>query len=374
MTITQPMSQFETETPLDHLCQPSLVRLQSNLYAAKFDLMKIVPARYIIEQALKSGQLEPGGLVVESSSGTFALGMAQTCVALGLKLTLKTGPVEPIVAWRLRHLGAHIDTVESSAGNLRQIQEKRFELVRKTLREVPGSFWPRQHDNPQHPEAYHSISRSIGKTLGKVDILVATIGSGGSLFGFARPLLEANPGLKVVAVDHNLSVIFGPTSEHVYPLCDENYVPLLGMGSDIVFPNVAHRECDEVHWIPVAQMVNTVHELHRKTGLFVGPTSGAALSVANWFAKNHPNSTVLTVFPDHGIRYMNTVYNPIWLSEREAELQRSWSEPVVCSTPTEVAGEWTRFPWGRRSYEEVLGHSPVAREPRSDGSADSSAF
>jgi cysteine synthase A len=168
----------------------------------------------------------------------------------------------------------------------------------------------------------------------------------------------------VVAVDHNLSVIFGPTSEQVYPLCQENYVPLLGMGSDIVFPNVAHPECDEVHWVPVAQMVNTVHELHRSTGLFVGPTSGAALAVANWFAKKHPNRTILTVFPDHGIRYMNTVYNPQWLQERANELERSWSEPVLCSSPTEVARDWTRFQWNRRSYKEVLGYPPVAREPR----------
>jgi cysteine synthase len=358
------MNQFEFESPLDHLCKPSLIHLQPNLYAAKFDLMKIVPARYIVEEALKSGELRAGGLVVESSSGTFALGLAQTCVALGLQLTLKTGPIEPIVAWRLRHLGAHIDTVESSAGNLRQIQEQRFELVRKTLREVPGSFWPRQHENPQHPQAYHSLARSIGSTIGKVDILVATIGSGGSLFGFSRPLLEMNPNLKVVAVDHNLSVIFGPTSEEVYPLCQENYVPLLGMGSDIVFPNVAHMECDEVHWVPVAHMVNTIHDLHRSTGLFVGPTSGAALAVAKWFANNHPDSTVLTVFPDHGIRYMNTVYNPHWLADRADELNRRWENPVVCASPTEVAGEWTRFPWERRSYEAVLGHSPVARESR----------
>jgi cysteine synthase A len=358
------MNRFEVESTLDHLCKPSLVQLQPNLYAAKFDLMKIVPARYIVEQALKSGALKPGGLVVESSSGTFALGLAQTCVTLGLKLALKTGPVEPIVAWRLRHLGAQIETVESDAGNLREIQEQRFNLVRQTLADVPGSFWPRQHDNPQHPEAYHSIAQSIGETLGKVDVVVATIGSGGSLFGFARPLREANPNLKVIAVDHNLSVIFGPTSEKVYPLCDENYVPLLGMGSDIVFPNVAHAECDEVHWVPVAQMINAVHELHRTTGLIVGPTSGAALSVANWVARNNPELRVLTVFPDHGIRYMNTVYNPQWLSERADELQRSWSEPELCSTPTEVAGEWTWFPWGRRSYEEVLGHPPVSRESR----------
>lgn len=358
------MHPFGVESPLDHLCRPSLLRLRPNLFAAKFDLMKIVPARYIVEQALESGRLEPGGLVVESSSGTFALGLAQTCVALGLKLTLKTGPIEPIVEWRLRHLGAHIDTVESSAGNLREIQEQRFELVRKTLREVPGSFWPRQHDNPQHPEAYGRVARKIGEAVGKVDIFVATIGSGGSLFGFARPLSEANPALQTIAVDHNLSVIFGPTSEDVYPLCDENYVPLLGMGSDIVFPNVSHAEVDEVHWTPIAQMVNTVHDLHRTTGLFVGPTSGSALSVARWFAENHPDKTVLTVFPDHGIRYMNTVFNPTWLSARADELKRTWAEPVTCDSPTEVAGEWTRFRWGRRRYEDVLGHPIVDRESK----------
>lgn len=361
------MPHFPAQSPLDHLCKPSLVRLAPNLYAAKFDLMKIVPARYILEDALATGKLKPGGLVVESSSGTFALGLAQTCVALGLKLQLKTGPVEPIVAWRLRHLGAQIDTVESDAGNLREIQERRFELVRQTIAEVPGSFWPRQHDNPLHPAAYRPVAQPIGEALGRVDVLVATIGSGGSLFGFARPLREANPDLKVVAVDHNLSVIFGPTSERVYPLCEENYVPLLGMGSDIVFPNVDHPACDEVHWVPVAQMINAVHDLHRQTGLFVGPTSGAALSVAKWIAERHPEQTVLTVFPDHGIRYLNTVFNPQWLSARDDELKRSWSAPVRCDNPTEVAGEWTWYPWNRRSYEDVLGHPPVPRDSRAAG-------
>lgn len=356
------MNRIETESTLDHLCKPSLVELQPNLHAAKFDLMKIVPARYIVEQALKSGKLQPGGLVVESSSGTFALGLAQVCATLGLKLTLKTGPLEPVVAWRLKHLGAHFDTVElDDANELQDQQEQRINMVKQTLRDVPGAFWPCQFDNPQHPEAYGAIAQNIGENLGKVDILVATIGSGGSLFGFYRGLREANPNIKVIAVDHNLSVIFGPTSEKVYPLCDENYVPLLGMGSDIVFKNVFHNECDEVHWVPIAQMINAAHDLHRTTGLLVGPTSGAALSVANWVAANNPDSNVLTVFPDHGIRYMNTVYDPHWLSEREDELKRTWAAPEVCSSPTEVAGEWTCFDWGRRSYEEVLGYPPLSR-------------
>lgn len=358
------MHHFEVQSTLDHLCRPSLVQLQPNHFAAKFDLMKIVPARYIVEQALKSGELKPDGLVVESSSGTFALGLAQTCATLGLKLELKTGVLEPIVRWRLSHLGAKIHTIENAAGNLREIQEQRFELVEQTLRDVPGSFWTRQHDNPQHPQAYEPIARDMGETLGKVDFLVATIGSGGSLCGFARPLREANPDLKVIAVDHNMSAIFGLTTEQVYPLCEENWLSMLGMGSDIIFPNVCHAACDEVHWVPIAQMINTVHELHRTTGLFVGPTSGAALSVANWIARNHPDSRILTVLPDHGIRYMDTIFNPVWLNDNAAELQRTWPEPVLCQSPTEVAGEWTRFPWGRRTYEEVFGYPPAHRERR----------
>lgn len=357
------MGHISVESTLDHLCKPSLVNLQSNLHAVKFDLMKIVPARYIVEQALKSGELKPGGVVVETSSGTFALGLAQVCATLGLKLILKTGPLEPIVAWRLQHLGAHFDTVD--VNNLRDQQEQRIEMVLQTLKDIPGSFWPRQIDNPLHPAAYRPIAQDVGETLGKVDILVGTIGSGGSLFGFSRPLSEANPDLKVIAVDHNSSVIFGPTTAQVYPLCEENYLPLLGMGSDIVFDNVFHNECDEVHWVPVAQMINTVLELHKSTGLLVGPTSGAALSVANWVARNNPDKNVLTVFPDHGIRYMNTVYDPIWLQEREDELQRTWTEPEMCGSPLEVKGEWTRYAWGRRSYEEVLGHAPVSRSAHS---------
>jgi cysteine synthase len=361
MELTTTFQQLTSQAALDKLCEPSLVQLQENLFALQFDLMKIVPARFILETAVRTGALQRGGLVIESSSGTFALGLAIVCANLGLRLSLVTGQLEESVEWRLRHLGASIEKVFSGSGYMGGIQQKRLDRLRQVMAANPGSYWPRQYDNPLHPLAYAELAESTARSLGRIDYLVASVGSGGSISGFARVLRKTNPGLQVIAVDHNLSVLFGPTSAEATPLCRECYEPLLGMGSDIVIPNVDHTQCDEVHWTPVAQMIRAVHQLHQRYGLLLGPTAGAAYSVADWIAQAHPDRRVLTIFPDHGIRYMQTIYHSAWLKPREEELQRVWAQPVMVDSPTRVGSDWARFDWGRRSYAEVLGHGPVSR-------------
>ena len=359
MNFTKP--ELPMGSALDHLCDPALIQLQPQLYAVKFDLMKIVPARYILETALANGDLQPGGLVVESSSGTFALGLALVCANIGLRLSLVTGPLEPSVRWRLEHLGAEIDVVPSAGNTLGGIQQARLNRLQQVMADNPGAFWPQQYTNPLHPAAYAAIARSLGESLGNVDYLVASVGSGGSMCGMSRILRQTNPDLRVIGVDHNLSVLFGPTTGEAYPLCQECYVPLLGMGSDIVIANLDHTECDEVHWLPVAKMINAIHHLHQQQGLLLGPTAGAAYAVAQWVAQNNPGKNVLTIFPDHGIRYMQTVFDPQWLSARASELQRDWAAPVAVASPTAVRRDWEYFPWQRRSYQQVLGHPPVSR-------------
>lgn len=348
-------------TALDALCKPSFVTMSPNLFALQFDLMKIVPARFILENALKTGELKKGGLVVESSSGTFALGLAIVCANLGLRLSLVTGPLESSLEWRLRQLGASIDKIMSGQGYPGGIQQKRLDRLSQVMAENPGSFWPRQYDNPLHPMAYAELAESTARQMGRIDYLVASVGSGASISGFARVLRQSNPDMSVIAVDHNLSVLFGPTTADVTPLCRETYDFLLGMGSDIVIPNVDHVQCDEVHWVPVAKMIQAIHHIHSHYGLLLGPTAGATYAVADWIAAANPERRVLAIFPDHGIRYMQTVYNEEWLKEREEELQRTWSQPVPIDSPTSVRRDWTIFPWARRSYPEVLGHGPVSR-------------
>jgi S-sulfo-L-cysteine synthase (3-phospho-L-serine-dependent) len=349
------------DSALDSLCNPALIQMQPNLFAAKFDLMKIVPARYILETALKNGELQPGGLVVESSSGTFALGLAMVCANLGLRLSLVTGPLEDSVKWRLEHLGATLNIVPSAGDTLGGIQQARLNRLQQVIVDNSMAFWPQQYTNPLHPAAYAAIAKDMGEAIGEVDFLVASVGSGGSMCGMARILRKSNPDLQVIGVDHNLSVLFGPTSGQAYPLCQECYVPLLGMGSDIVIANLDHTQCDEVHWLPVAKMINAVHYIHRNYGLLLGPTAGAAYVVADWIAHRNPGKNVLTIFPDHGIRYMQTIFDPVWLNGRAEELKRDWSHPALVEDPKAVGRDWEYFPWGRRSYREVMGHDPVSR-------------
>ncbi|OAD23847.1 cysteine synthase/cystathionine beta-synthase family protein [Candidatus Thiomargarita nelsonii] len=101
--------------------------------------------------------------------------------------------------------------------------------------------------------------------------------------------------------------------------------------------------------------------MHSQYGLFLGPTAGAAYAVADWVARMNPGKRILTIFPDHGIRYLQTIFDPEWLNERAEELKRDWSHPAVVEDPKEVGRDWEYFAWGRRSYPEVLGHAPVSR-------------
>ena len=151
------------DSALDSLCKPDLIRLEPNLFAAKFDLMKIIPARYILEKALKNGELRPGGLVMESSSGTFALGLAIVCAAHGLKLSLITGPLEGPVRWRLENLGAKIESLPSAGSTLGGIQQSRLNRLQQLIKDTPGAFWPRQYTNPLHPDAYWPVGTAISQ-------------------------------------------------------------------------------------------------------------------------------------------------------------------------------------------------------------------
>jgi len=349
---------------LDSLCRPNLYDVTDNISALQFEVMKIVPARYIIERAIEEGRITKSTTIVESSSGTFAVALGIVCAHYGLKLKLVTGPVSPIIQWRLKGLGADVDIIMPTGGE-GGIQQDRMNHLKTILESSDDIFWPQQHSNPLNPQAYENLVSKYQEDLADIDYLICSTGTGGSITGISRKLREFNPNLKVVGVDHNLSCLFGPTSGVSSRLCAENYHPMLGSGSDVVHPNLDHTVCDFVHWVPVNEMILAAHNLHNRSGIYIGPTGAATYRVAEHIVQNDSGAKALCVFCDHGVRYADTVYNPEWLESYGSDVDvKENSAPIEVSSSKDVAGDWAYMDWGRRSYKDVLGYDCLPRTAR----------
>jgi S-sulfo-L-cysteine synthase (3-phospho-L-serine-dependent) len=173
-----------------------------NLFA-----MKDRVARQVILDARRTGALAEGGPIVESSSGTMALGLALVGTFLGHPVHIVSDPrIDPITCAKLRMLGCQVHVVDAMTGQ--GWQSARLERLAELLDTLPGAFWPRQYWNPQNPAAYRILADELITDLGTLDVLVGSVGSGGSLCGTSRALLGKLPTLKVVAVDCVGSVLF----------------------------------------------------------------------------------------------------------------------------------------------------------------------
>lgn len=341
---------------LDNLCTPRMYELDSNISALQFEIMKLVPARYIVEDALQKGRITRETILIESSSGTFGIALAIVAAHHGLKLRLVTSPIGPALRWRLESLGAKLDVIQAPSGRSGGIQQDRERHLRSLASGSDLYFWTEQHANPLNPESYGHIVSENPLSFQGTDYLICSTGTGGSITGLSRALRHYNPKLKVIGVDHNLSSLFGPTTKKVSRLCAESYYPILGMGADWVPPNLDHTVCDEVHWMPMNEMVRTAHTLHNNFGIFIGPTGAATFRVARWVAQSDPSSRILCVFPDHGARYMDSVYDRSWLSRYEADLAAPLDcSPREVSSSREVHGSWSFLKWNRRDLEAVNG-------------------
>ncbi|MFE7271043.1 PLP-dependent cysteine synthase family protein [Streptomyces sp. NPDC057623] len=324
---------------------PRIIRVRDNLYAAAFNLMKLLPARYILEQAEKAGLISPGTPILETSSGTFGLGLAMVCQARGYPLTVVGDPViDQDLKNRLEMLGATVDIVEDD-GRPGGIQAARLSRVDELHRERPESFIPGQYDNPDNPAAYAAVGELIAHTLGGVECLVGPVGSGGSTAGVAASLRRDDLPLSLVGVDTHGSVLFGaPDGKRL----------LRGLGMSLIPGNVDHTAYDEIHWVAPAEAFHATHELYRRHGLFMGPTSGASYQAASWWAEQHPDDKVLMLLPDEGYRYQSTVYNDAWL-RAQGVTPAATAGPRLIRHPSEAGQSWARLVWGRRSHAQVVG-------------------
>jgi cysteine synthase A len=336
-------------TIVDAVALPRVVQLEGRLYAACFQLMKLLPARHILARAREEGVIRPGSVVIETTSGTFGLALAMICALDGYRLILVSDPaIDDPLKRRLEDLGARVEIVRepSAVGGY---QRARLDRMAEVQREFPDHFCPSQYANPLNPDSYAALAEHLTAAVGRVDCLVGTVGSGGSMCGTSSHLRRLNPGLRAVGVDTHGSVLFGqPDAKRL----------LRGLGNSLMPQNLNHAVFDEVHWVTAAEAFLATRVLHRSSAIFMGGTSGAAYMAARWEARRDPAANVVVLLPDEGYRYQETIYKNEWLRENGVWLEELPGEPAPVGHPSEVsAGRWSRMPWGRRSLEDVMGRA-----------------
>ena len=255
-------------------------------------------ARAIIEDAEKSGRLQPGGTIIEPTSGNTGIGLAALAAAKGYRAVL-TMPDTMSVERRniLKAYGAEIVLTEGSKGMKGAIAK-----AEELHAEIPGSIIAGQFTNPVNPAAHyeHTGPEIWRDTDGTVDAFVAGIGTGGTLSGVGRYLREKNPGVYIVGVEPASSAVLsgGQSGPH----------KIQGIGAGFIPETLDTKVYNEVITVDNEVPFPTAKELGKRDGILVGISSGAALWAATQLAKRPEmeGKTIVVLLPDSADRYFST--------------------------------------------------------------------
>ena len=302
------MSDANSSTCLDYVGKTPVVRLRyvndhKAVVMAKLDMLnptgsiKDVMAAYMVEMAERRGQLGPGGTIIEATSGNTGISFAMIAAIKGYRF-LAVMP-EHMSMERVRMMeafGAEVVLTPAHLDMAGAIQ-RRDEI----LKDGAGAWCPYQFRNPDNIEAHCRITGAeiLRQVSGRVDSIVAGVGTGGTILGAARALRAANPDTRVVAVEPEESPAMtkgGPCELHGIQGIGEGFVPEL----------VDTDYFDDIQIVTTAEAAEMAQRLAREEGLFVGVSSGANVVAALREAERFgPDAVVVTILPDRGERYLS---------------------------------------------------------------------
>lgn len=252
----------------------------------------------MVDRAEQDGLLAPGGLIVEASSGNTGIGLALVAASRGYRLAL-TMPDTMSLERRqlLEAYGAQLHLTPGERGMVGAMEK-----AQQIVEENPGSFYARQFENPANPQVHYlSTGPEIWQqSQGQVDILVAGVGTGGTITGAGKYLKEQKPGLEVFAVEPTGSPVLsgGHKGKHRIQGIGAGFVPaVLDTGIYKGILQVGDEDAAEAARL-----------LTREEGLLAGISAGAALFAAMALARKpeHAGKTIVVVLPDSGSRYLSS--------------------------------------------------------------------
>ena len=271
--------------------------------------------RFMIERAEQKGLIQPGGTVVESTSGNTGMGLAITAAVKGYQsIFVMPDKMSEEKRQNLRAFGARV--VITPTGAPPDSPQSHYKVGERLAKETPNSYYVGQYHNTDNRDThYHTTGPEIWEqTAGQIDAIVCGMGTCGTITGLGKFFKEKNPKIKIVGVDPKGSILKDlfetgkMTEAHTYKV--------EGIGEDIVPGNLDFKVIDKIVRIDDKESFLMTRALLTKEGMFCGMSSGSAVVGALRYMAETPNpGRVLVILPDSGNRYLSKVFNDAWMIE-----------------------------------------------------------
>ncbi|MDX1390648.1 MAG: pyridoxal-phosphate dependent enzyme, partial [Acidobacteriota bacterium] len=275
----------------------------------------------MIEDAVERGELQPGGTIIEGTSGNTGVGLALAAIARGYRCVFTTTDKQsPEKIALLRALGAEVIVCPTAVAP--EDPRSYYQVARRLAKEIPNSVYLNQYDNPSNTAA-HVLTTGPElweQTDGRITHLVVGAGTGGTISGCAKYLKEKNPDVTVIGVDPYGSVYWkyfhtGEFDEdEIYPYVTE------GVGEDILAGNMDFGLVDDYVRVTDRESMLMTRRLCEEEGMFLGGSCGMAMAGAlQWMETNRDvltgDDVIVIIMPDGGYRSLGKVYNDVWMQE-----------------------------------------------------------
>jgi cysteine synthase len=271
----------------------------------------------LVNQAEAAETLQPGGTIIESSSGNFGIALAMVGAVRGYRVKIvidaKTSPT------MRRILTAHgaelVEVPLHMADGHGSMQIARMDKAQELATNIPGAWYPCQHLNPHNPDAHEIYTAKEIETAfaGAPDVIVIGVSTAGQVAGISRYFKKHYPNTKIVGVDVAGSAVFG-TPRFSYKMT--------GLGLSFTPPNFDLSLLDVAYTVSDQVAFSFCHQIAQCEGLLLGASTGAILAggLAYAQAESHHSLKILMLNPDRGDRYLETVYDHTWLQNNQINL------------------------------------------------------